>query len=433
MDYQIIVIFASIVLLSIFVLKGFQMPVASLIVGGLVLIACRMDIAEGFLTSYATGFGNFFKSYWILMFLACIFGKILEDANVAVTMSRSIVDRFGEKYVLLSIFIMTIILGFGGISSYVAIFTLYPISMGLFKRANLPRRLFLAAYFAGTYIYTGASWTVGIWNVVPTKYLGTTLAADWPVTLMMFAIVIPFFIWYLYHRQKKYKAMGLGFEDVAGEKFEDTSDLECPSFIVAMLPIIIMLISVNALGLGAEAGLLVAIVVAVICYWKYLPKSLKTINADLLDATRGCLGMLVGIASAVSFGSIITSTRGYSNLLPTLLNLGGNPLIAAAIITSVMAGVAASAGGGLSIAMPILAESFLPLGVNPEALHRVCSFACLGLDSLPHNGLLTGLLQYSHVELKEAYFDVFIISVVSPLVYTLLACLFHIVTGTVFI
>ncbi len=430
---NILIIVLGIAVLSFLVIKGFQMPIAALIAGGFVLVFSGMDIYNGYLTSYMTAFGNFFKNYFLLMFLASIFGKVLELGSVTTTISRAIVDRFGEKYVIITVLVVCFILGYGGVSAYVQIFTMYPLAMALFKRANLPRRLFIATYMSATCLYTGAAWTVGIWNYIPTKYLGTTLAADAVVSVGMNVIYFPLYVLFLYYRAKKYRERGIGFVDHPNENFDTSAEKKSPPLLLGLAPIIIMLVSVNGLGLKVEFGVLIGIISAVICYFPYLPKDLKVINNHLAENTAGCMGMLVSIASANAFGGIITSTEGYADILPNLVNLGGNPLVAAALITTIMAGVAASAGGGISIAMPIVAETFLPMGVNPSALHRICSFACLGLDTLPHNGVVMGLMNYSHVTVKEGYFDVFIVSVVMPFSFTVLAILFHVITGTVYI
>jgi H+/gluconate symporter-like permease len=430
---QIFIIILGIILLSILVIKGIPMPIATLLAGGAVLILSGMDIYEGYLTSYMGAFGNFFAKYFLLMFLASIFGKLLEIGGVTDTIANTVVGKLGEKYVIFAIMLVCFILGYAGVSAYVQIFTMYPLAMALFKRANLPRRLFIAIYMAATCLYTGSAWTVGIWNYIPSQYLGTTLGADAFVSVAMMVIYFPLYLFYLYHRAHKYQAKGIGFEEVQGEVFEDKSDKKTPNLIVAVIPILIMLLSVNALGLQVEFGVFLGIISGLILYFPYLPKSLKEWNGHLQDTISGCMGMLVSIASANAFGGIITSTEGYANLLPSLTNLGGNPLIAAALIVTISSGVAASAGGGISIAMPVIADTFLPLGVNPAALHRVCSFACLGLDTLPHNGVVTGLMNYSHVEVREGYFDVFVVSVLGPFSFTILAILFHVITGTVYL
>lgn len=430
MDIAILVL--GIALLSALVIIGFQMPVAAILAGSTVLVLSGMSVYDGVLTSFMSGFATFFQNYWILMFLASLFGKVIEMGGVTSTISTQIVDRLGPKYVIVTIMAVQFILGFGGVNAYVAIFTTYPLAVAMFKKADIPRRIYPGIYTAVSAFTTPSAWTVGLHNVIPTKYLGTTLGADGLVSVLVILIFLPLTTLYLYWRARKYKRDNIHFEPLPDDPDFQTEE-KYPNLVVALLPIVILLLAVNALGLKPETGVLVGIIAGIIFYFPYLPKDKKTIFGSLGDAISGTLGMMASIGSATAFGAIITSTAAYGRIIPSLVNMGGNPLLAAAVITTVMAGVAASAGGGLSIAMPMLAETFLPLGVNPQALHRIAALACCGLDTLPHNGAVTGILFHSHTTLKEGYDNIFVCSVVVPILYTLFAILFHTITGTVYV
>ena len=55
-------------------------------------------------------------------------------------------------------------------------------------------------------------------------------------------------------------------------------------------------------------------------------------------------------------------------------------------------------------------------GISPELLHRVATIACGGLDSLPHNGAVITLLGICRLSHQESYLDIFMVSVVGPLI-----------------
>jgi H+/gluconate symporter-like permease len=67
-------------------------------------------------------------------------------------------------------------------------------------------------------------------------------------------------------------------------------------------------------------------------------------------------------------------------------------------------------------------------GISPELLHRVAAIACGGLDSLPHNGAVITMLGICRLTHREAYFDMFMVSVVGPL----LALVVVLIVGTTF-
>ena len=50
-----------------------------------------------------------------------------------------------------------------------------------------------------------------------------------------------------------------------------------------------------------------------------------------------------------------------------------------------------------------------------QALHRVSALASLGLDSLPHNGLVVSVLNVTENNHKQSYFPIFVTTCVIPL------------------
>jgi H+/gluconate symporter-like permease len=61
------------------------------------------------------------------------------------------------------------------------------------------------------------------------------------------------------------------------------------------------------------------------------------------------------------------------------------------------------------------ADAGAAAGISPELLHRVAAIASGGLDSLPHNGAVITLLGICRLSHRESYLDIFMVSVVGPL------------------
>jgi H+/gluconate symporter and related permeases len=89
---------------------------------------------------------------------------------------------------------------------------------------------------------------------------------------------------------------------------------------------------------------------------------------------------------------------------------------------NLICGLTASASGGLTITLDALAPTYLQmakaLNISPEILHRIASLACGGLDTLPHNGAVITTLAICGLTHKESYKDIFITSVVIPILVT---------------
>ena len=59
------------------------------------------------------------------------------------------------------------------------------------------------------------------------------------------------------------------------------------------------------------------------------------------------------------------------------------------------------------------------MGIQPEILHRIATIASGGLDSLPHCGAVIATFMIMGLTHREAYKDMFVVTVAVPVV----ACL----------
>ena len=81
--------------------------------------------------------------------------------------------------------------------------------------------------------------------------------------------------------------------------------------------------------------------------------------------------------------------------------------------------ITGSASGGLQIFMQSMAPAYLELGIAPDTLHRIATMASGGFDSLPHCGAVVAMLTITGLTHKQAYRDVGVITVVIPVLSTL--------------
>ena len=71
--------------------------------------------------------------------------------------------------------------------------------------------------------------------------------------------------------------------------------------------------------------------------------------------------------------------------------------------------------------MQTFAPVYLERGVEPEILHRLANIAAGGLDSLPHCGAIIAMLMVMGLTHKQAYKDVFVVTVVIPIIAVLVS------------
>lgn len=413
MAIGVIKIILGLVILSVLAFKGVPILLASLISGiAFLLLTDPANIYAGITTTFMAGAASFVQAYFLTFLGGALFGSVVEMSGAAESIAKAVIEKLGERYIVVGIIIATAILTMGGVSVYVAFFAIYPFAVSLFKKADIPRRLFAAAYMVGggTFTMTGP-FSPAIQNVIPTQYLGTTVsAAALPGVIGMLFCFGAGSI-YMHRQQIKCKKNGEHFVALAGDAEVD-QEVKRPPVIIAILPMILLLVALNVLGWAIEISLLVGIIAGLILYFPYYPKDFALICKKLGEGVSGAVVSILNTGSTVGFGKVISASAAFTNVIPVVTGIGGDPLIGAAVATSVLAGMSGSASGGLGIAIPLVAEAFLPMGVNPQALHRVASIASSGLDSMPHNGGVVTFLNYSKTTHKEGYKDIFVVSVV---------------------
>ena len=69
--------------------------------------------------------------------------------------------------------------------------------------------------------------------------------------------------------------------------------------------------------------------------------------------------------------------------------------------------------------MQTLAPQYLAMGVEPEVLHRIANIAAGGLDSLPHCGAVIAMLMIMGLTHRQAYKDIFVVTVLIPVIAVL--------------
>ena len=247
------------------------------ICGALCLLCNGMPVMEGMKEAYIGEAAGFFKT-WFLFFLAgAILGKIMERSGAAASIARFIIDKCGTGMAIPAVVIACGVLMMGGVSGFVVVFTLAPLSVELFRAADIPRQY-----------------------ILPTIAMGNVM---------------------------------------------------------------------------------------------------KTLMAGADGATTN----MVGVAMIVAFAGTFKSTPNFQLVVDALLDLPFPPLVSAAIAVNVLCGITASAGGGLQVALPVIAQPYLDLGVNAVALHRVTAISCGVLDSMPHSALLNATLEATQLTQKETY------------------------------
>ena len=422
--WSLITIVISLVLLIVLALRGFSIIIIAPVVRLFVMVTNGLPILETFQETYMSGFINYVKNYFLIFLFAAIFGKLMDDSGAARQIANLLLKIVGKdsKYkVLVAVMIICAFLTYGGISLFVVIFAVLPIAKPLFKELDIPWHLFMAPFFTGigTFTMTMLPGTPSVQNIIPTQYLGTTVTAAPLLGIIAAVFVIAINLWYMKFALKRSEARG---ETYAGMTNPDKGDKESikdiyegrklPNQYVSLIPPIALLVTLNVVEVQIIYTLMGVVLLTTSLFWRNIEIKKDTVNNGATSAVLP----IINTSADVGYGSVIAITAGFTIFNDAMTNIPGSPLISLFIATTALAGITGSSSGGLGISMEALSQTYLNLGLNPEAMHRVASVASGGLDSLPHNGAVITILVASKLTHKDAYKHIFAVSVIAPLI-----------------
>ncbi len=433
-------------------LRGVNILIAALVASLIVATSNSIGVAPTLLEHFPfgpLGAFTFAGQFFILFLTGAIFGKMMAASGAAASIANAVIGWLGARHTLLVTVLVCAVLTYGGVVVFVVIFTMYPLGIALMREANLPKRLFCgaAALGAGTFTMTALPGTPSVHNVIAASALGTDLFAGITVGLAGAAVMFAGGLYYLEDQWRRARRDSEGYraneQDAAMEKLAPEL-ADAPDWRLALVPLVTVLGTIlmprllTASGFaGAETaviGPMLAFAASQPIVWPSFALLLGAVACAVLftslrrqvmtaagSGANDAIMPLLNTAAVIGFGGVVTQTEGFATFAQAVMGLNLPPLVSAAASISVVSGIVGSASGGLQIFMQTFAETYLAMGVDREALHRVAAIASGGLDSLPHSGAVIAMLTIMGLKHAEAYRDIFVVTVVVPLIATLAA------------
>lgn len=444
---------AGLALLIVLALRGVNIVFASLLSSLLVAVTNQLPVAQSFAEYYAFGpLGAFqFAGRFFLLFICgAMFGRMMGESGAAASIALALTRSLGAHRILWVITIACAVLTYSGVVVFIVIFTLYPLGLRLLQEANIPKRLFVGALAlgGGTFTLTAVPGTPSIQNVISSAALGTNLFSGAILGVVGAVLMFAGGMWYLERQRLQAAHNGEIFvahsTDVTSNQDTDLEDH--PDWRLAIIPLLIVLsiiIAPRLVGVGSDAAALqdssslhrlIAFSLAQPILWPSIALFVGSIAAAIMfpqlrtnslyamgRGTEDAIVPLFNTAAVIGFGGVVVHTAGFQQFTGIMLETGMPPLISMFGATSLTSALVGSSSGGLQIFMETLAPSYLEMGIDAPTLHRLATMASGGFDSLPHCGAVVAILTITKLTHKEAYKDIFVITVVMPVVATLAA------------
>lgn len=440
-------------LLIVMALRGVNIFIAALLCAVLVAVTNGVSVPKALLEHFPfgpLGAFTFAGKFFVLFLCGAIFGKVMAASQAANSIAQAITRGLGTQRTLWVAMLVCAVLTYGGVVVFVVIFTMYPLGVSLMREANLPKRLFCAALAlgAGTFTMTALPGSPSIHNVIAASALGTDLFAGAWIGLFASVLMVGLGMAYLQREWRLARERGEGFEanaqDVRMEQLAGAPGAG-PHWVLALMPIVAVLgiillprmLALSGLAIPGEGALgqLLAFSQTQPILWPSLALVLATGLAILMFAplrrnTLNTLGQgaddsimpLLNTAAVIGFGGVVTQTPGFTQFAQWIVAVEMPPLLSVFASVSVVSGIVGSSSGGLQIFMQTLAPRYLEMGIEPQVLHRIANIAAGGLDSLPHCGAVIAMLMIMGLTHKQAYKDIFVITVLIPVIASL-ACI----------
>ncbi|MDI6914691.1 MAG: GntP family permease [Desulfitobacteriaceae bacterium] len=451
----VIGILLSLGLLMFMAYRGYSVIFFAPVFALLAALFSGMALLPTYTEIFLPNLANFVKIYFPFFLLGAVFGKAMEESGAAKAIAKAIVGKLGTKQAILAVVVASAILTYGGVSVFVVAFAVYPFGASLFKEADIPKRLLPGTIALGAFTFTmdALPGTPQIQNTIPMKYFNTDLFAAPVFGVLGALIILVAGMFYLEWRKRKAQAVGEGYGNHTLQEPEVASDERLPNPLLSLVPLVLVLVvtlvlqkavfphwditswatqvpygipKAGIVGTMNNWALIIALVIGIVIAFMLNPRRIKGNLARAINA--GAIGSLLAVlntASEVGFGNVVKSLPGFQTIAHALMGINhtGSPLPSEAVSVTTLAGITGSASGGMSIALDVFGKDYLAwankAGISPELLHRVASMASGGMDTLPHNGAVITLLGIAGLTHKQAYKDIFAVTLIK--------------TGTVFL
>jgi H+/gluconate symporter-like permease len=458
---NLLIVLGALIFLMFVAYRGYSVilfaPVAAL---GAVLLTDPALVPPMFSSVFMEKMVGFIKNYFPVFMLGAVFGKVIELSGFSKSIVSAVIKVLGRERAVLSIVVVCAILTYGGVSLFVVVFAVYPFAAEMFRQGDIPKRLIPCTIALGAFSFTmdALPGTPQIQNIIPTTFFNTTTWAAPVLGLVGSAFVFVVGFAYIENRRRAAQKNGEGYGTELLNEPEPFEEKELPNPWIALAPLVVVGVgnfiltqlvpraygATHEVTLGGhaivtkvgplaaiwavEGALILGILTVFVFAWRPV---LARFADGSKAAVAGALLAALNTASEYGFGGVIALLPGFE-MVSAALRAIPNPLVNEAVTVTVLAGITGSASGGMSIALAAMSDEFIAAAqaanIPLEVFHRIAAMASGGMDTLPHNGAVITLLAVTGLTHRQAYGDVFVITLTKT-VAVFVAIAFYYLTG----
>lgn len=439
--FSAIVLVLVITALIYVVYKGFNQFVACVIAAILIAAASGLNVYETITGAFMDSYGSMLATMVLKILCSVMLGQIYimsGAANAITDLFDKLIIRDSQglrrkKLTAYTYFFLCCLLCLGGFDAFAAIFTMLPIGLVFWEKADLPKNILPGIMFAAVSLIGVFPATVQVNNLMAPIFYGSgTYEAMIPALaggiVMMILILLM-----MNSLINKADRSGVGFERGKAQMADFGADKKLPNGILSLLPIVLVFVLYTILGWAQEVSMLCGIIFALILFLPYMRGENGKISMDTIKsiAENSASGAILGISSsAIQMGlaAVVSATALFGKICEWFLAIPGSGYIGFAIAVTILGFLAGSSVSGMMFGAQIYGPVAQALGMTAGAMHRIAVFGVGILDTIPICGPIIMALNVCGLTHKEGYGTIFKTTVLyvaaGTLVCTVLCILF---------
>lgn len=414
-----IAILIGFVVLVALCMLNVNVMIASFVAAFAVTACAGLPFTESLVSAFFTRFGAITGSLFPMFLFGAILAKLYTNSGAASAIADSVCAALfrgakneKRKYALgfLSVIIASAILCYGGINAAVALIAIYPIAIGIFQRAGIPKRFIMGAICGGAFTFALS----GPGSPQPTNVVAMAIGTSSACGLVagMVGCLVEVTVMVLVFTKMCTKATAKGEVFVPGPKDVFVADdQEKPSFIPSMIPIVVLLIVFNVLKVNISLSILLTALVAMAIFFPKLGKA--KVMSSINEGAASALIPVGAIAGVNGFAAVVQSVPEYQMMIDSMLGATIPPVLLLVLCIAFICMMTGGSTTGTQIALPIITPALTKLGLSLPFIHRVGTFAATMLDSLPNSGAVIMAVGLADLKMKDGYPPVFVSTVLA--------------------
>ncbi|MCI8537971.1 MAG: GntP family permease [Oscillospiraceae bacterium] len=434
----IISIVAAFALLIVLSYKGMSVMYVAPLCALFVALVNGIPLLDAVTGPFIGGATGFIGGLLPIFLLSILMGRIYVESGAAVNIAKTLMNTLaksasGPQKQTIAVYIciaVSWVMCFGGIDTFCALFTLFPVMLTICAEANIPRKYLIGLITCGV---STAALTPGaplVTNYTPMGILGTSSAAGLIPGLAAVLVMVLGGGTYLSKSIHAATARGEAFE-YGTVAFEPPAEgRKYPPFVVSLLPLVAVVVVfnlINDLIPALALGFVLSLILLVPFFQPGEASRGRTLINTLNEGGRSTAESLFLGGIVVGFATVVQATPAYQVMVDGLLGLSLPAPLLVVIAVAILVGLTGSPPAGLAIVVPVLAAN---LDLAPEAIHRIATTAATTFDTLPFQGAVIIMLNMAGLKHKEGYPPVMMCTVVWTMTASLVAALlFAVIPG----